>query len=131
MILLSHNKNIFFLVVVRTCTRKYLPVASQHIFVLFSNCIGEITPVSCIVGGILAQEIIKVLTFFYSLYTFFWDIQYFLSVIGLYYRVPQYCKTTKICLRTRQLRAIFSHKPQPSVLFSNVNILFRIAISCK
>lgn len=31
-------------------------------FVLFSNCIGEITPVSCIVGGILAQEIIKVLT---------------------------------------------------------------------
>ena len=64
MILLNHNKKIFFLAVVKTWTKLYLPVASHHIFALFSNCIGEITPVSCIVGGILAQEIIKVLTFF-------------------------------------------------------------------
>ena len=45
--------------------------------------------------------------------------------------MPLNRKTSKICALTRQPRAISSHKLQPSVLFSTINILFRIAISCK
>ena len=46
---------------------------------------------------------------------------------GVYYRVPENGKTAKICTLTHQPQAIFSHKPQPSVFFSTINFLFRIA----
>ena len=49
------------------------------------------------------------------------------SLMGVYYRVPQSHKTAKIFVLTRQRRAVFSHKPQPSVFFSTINIPFRIA----
>ena len=47
------------------------------------------------------------------------------SLLG-YSRVPQNRKSAKICALTRQPQAIFSHKPQPSVFFSTINILFKM-----
>ena len=54
-----------------------------------------------------------------------------MPLMGVYYRVPQSRRTTKIFALTRQPRTVFSQKPQPSVLFSTINILFRISMSFK
>ena len=40
-------------------------------------------------------------------------------------------KPPKFALLIRQTKAIFSHKLQPSVFFRTINILFKIAISCR
>ena len=39
-------------------------------------------------------------------------------------------KPPKFVLLNREPLEIFTHKPQPSVFFSTINILFKIAISC-